>query len=755
MALGIGTSTIHFDKVGAGGGGAPTGASYVVIAADGTLTAERVLTGTANQIILTDAGAGNTLTLSLPQNIHTAATPQFAGLGLGVAPSTQFHMLADGASFTIFHDSYGTTQSIYRYRRARNTFAAPRRVNTGDILGNIQFAGAEAADDATNATFGNNAFVARVEARENFTSGAHGSQLAFFPTAIGAGSTGSAALTIADEAITLGAAADLVFPANGEIRGAGSTVYFFPNTARTARLTFKTGNVPAGGPDGFGNLWGGTEQNQLFVDIHAQTDVSGGTPSNYFNGNLDYGARDASGNVATAYSWLNEGNWTNAGGFTLNRMALWNYNLGASGKTVFMTQSGTSLPVAERQVLTIGANTVGNGFLLRVNGFDVTNDDLATNGTAGFQLNNNFTSNTATTRTWNVATILPTFNFGVSNAAKTVNVLSVDTVNTAITGATINLVNVASGGSNRLALTSAGIATQVSIDGGTAGYNLESHSNNLTANTTMATFVGRVSAGTQTTPLRTQSGQVVLRNAGFGYNAADDSTLAVVDAAHRAALDLVASEDHSSGAQGMYQRFRTTATGGTTTDAKAFISEYGLELSTGNTSPTARGTTNPTNAINLFDGTAPAGTLTNGITLYSGSGLFKYMTAAGSARDFVTGPTGQAVLSKTITIENPGAAEDLSMFWTDDAITITKMVAVLVGSSTPSVTWTIRHSTDRSAAGTEVVTSGTTTTSTTTGSVVTAFNDATVVADAFVWLETTAQSGVVNSIHVTIYYTVD
>jgi len=72
------------DCIGAGGG-APTGASYVVLGLDATLSAERVLTGTANQVIITDGGANGNVTLSTPQNIHTAATPQFAALGLGEA----------------------------------------------------------------------------------------------------------------------------------------------------------------------------------------------------------------------------------------------------------------------------------------------------------------------------------------------------------------------------------------------------------------------------------------------------------------------------------------------------------------------------------------------------------------------------------------------------------------------------------------------------------------------------------------------
>lgn len=70
------------------GGGAPVGASYVTLAVDGTLTSERVLTGTSNQITITDAGAGSTVTLSTPQDIGTASIVQFGSIGVkAAAPS--------------------------------------------------------------------------------------------------------------------------------------------------------------------------------------------------------------------------------------------------------------------------------------------------------------------------------------------------------------------------------------------------------------------------------------------------------------------------------------------------------------------------------------------------------------------------------------------------------------------------------------------------------------------------------------------
>lgn len=115
------------------------------------------------------------------------------------------------------------------------------------------------------------------------------------------------------------------------------------------------------------------------------------------------------------------------------------------------------------------------------------------------------------------------------------------------------------------------------------------------------------------------------------------------------------------------------------------------------------------------------------------------------------GTLGVKQQSKSITIPDPTNAEDLTLFFANEALTITKMVAVVRGS-TPSATWTIRKGSDRSATGTEVVTSGTTTTSATSGSVVTSFDSAGITADDFVWLETTATSGTVDELHVTIYF---
>lgn len=50
-------------------GGAPTGASYVTIALNGTLTSERVLTGTTNRVIITDGGVNGNVTLDVGSDV--------------------------------------------------------------------------------------------------------------------------------------------------------------------------------------------------------------------------------------------------------------------------------------------------------------------------------------------------------------------------------------------------------------------------------------------------------------------------------------------------------------------------------------------------------------------------------------------------------------------------------------------------------------------------------------------------------------
>ena len=109
--------------------------------------------------------------------------------------------------------------------------------------------------------------------------------------------------------------------------------------------------------------------------------------------------------------------------------------------------------------------------------------------------------------------------------------------------------------------------------------------------------------------------------------------------------------------------------------------------------------------------------------------------------------------SKSATIENPTATEDITLFFTPVAMEVSEIRAVLKGPTTPSVTWTLRYGPDRDAVGTEIIVGGTTTTDINTGDDITVMDNTSIPADSFVWMETTAQSGTVQGLHTTIRYT--
>jgi len=109
--------------------------------------------------------------------------------------------------------------------------------------------------------------------------------------------------------------------------------------------------------------------------------------------------------------------------------------------------------------------------------------------------------------------------------------------------------------------------------------------------------------------------------------------------------------------------------------------------------------------------------------------------------------------SKSITIESPSAAENITLFYTPVGLTILSISTVLRGSSTPTLDWTLEFDSNRNpASATEAVTGGSTASSTTVGDDITIFNEPAIPADSFVWLKTTGISGSIDSFHATIRY---
>ncbi len=123
-------------------------------------------------------------------------------------------------------------------------------------------------------------------------------------------------------------------------------------------------------------------------------------------------------------------------------------------------------------------------------------------------------------------------------------------------------------------------------------------------------------------------------------------------------------------------------------------------------------------------------------------------TRAGDKGDTgATGPTGP----KSISFVSPTNAEKQVLFRSNAGETISRISSVLPGgSATPSATFSLRYGTDVSASGTEVVTSGITVTNTTTGLLTTSFNNATIPAGNWLWATTSAVSGLVPVLHITV-----
>jgi hypothetical protein len=79
-------------------------------------------------------------------------------------------------------------------------------------------------------------------------------------------------------------------------------------------------------------------------------------------------------------------------------------------------------------------------------------------------------------------------------------------------------------------------------------------------------------------------------------------------------------------------------------------------------------------------------------------------------------------------------------------------VVSLASGTSPSVTFNVRHNTDFSTTGTQLVSGGITTTNTTTGLATTTFDNATVTGNSFVWLTTTATTGTVDEFHISVFF---
>lgn len=143
-----------------------------------------------------------------------------------------------------------------------------------------------------------------------------------------------------------------------------------------------------------------------------------------------------------------------------------------------------------------------------------------------------------------------------------------------------------------------------------------------------ATIRGRKARGTIVAPRRAKSGDTLIGVNAIGATAADDSTDAALSTTATGNFTFAAAEDFTSTAQGTIFALRTTPIGSATSAERMRMTDVGNLKIAGTAN---RATTEGTNKLSIFDGTAPVGTLANGCDLYSTSGELRVMDAAGNA----------------------------------------------------------------------------------------------------------------------------
>ena len=104
-----------------------------------------------------------------------------------------------------------------------------------------------------------------------------------------------------------------------------------------------------------------------------------------------------------------------------------------------------------------------------------------------------------------------------------------------------------------------------------------------------------------------------------------------------------------------------------------------------------------------------------------------------------------ATIVKSLVIEDPTAAEDISFSQLND----------VAQGTTPSVTWNLRHAATRNEGSPNNLFSSNRVTTSESGAETTTFDDATIPAGSWVWFISSAQSGTVDELTLTIRYTED
>lgn len=92
-------------------------------------------------------------------------------------------------------------------------------------------------------------------------------------------------------------------------------------------------------------------------------------------------------------------------------------------------------------------------------------------------------------------------------------------------------------------------------------------------------------------------------------------------------------------------------------------------------------------------------------------------------------------------LASPQANDRRILLRAPQALTISRVDALLTGGSSPSVSFSLRHGADVSAAGTAATSDPITVTSTTSGTASTSFQSPNIPAGHWLWLQVTVASG--------------
>lgn len=131
-----------------------------------------------------------------------------------------------------------------------------------------------------------------------------------------------------------------------------------------------------------------------------------------------------------------------------------------------------------------------------------------------------------------------------------------------------------------------------------------------------------------------------------------------------------------------------------------------------------------------------------------------YTISAGSIEESLV-PVALASASgeyKSISIDTPTGADNLTMFYTTRPIEVKQLISVVTGTGGPSVTWSIRFSANRNASGTEVLPGGITTTSIGLAQINSNFPNSHIPAGSFLWFTSTGVTGNPTALDVTLVF---